>query len=122
MADTEDRADSGQSMPSPPAVVEDILYRLSREVVDRLNGAKHVKHPGESGRARENIVAVALRGFIPDAYGVSTGFVIDAVGGISRQQDIVIYRRGYHPVFTVGDIHHFMVEVRRGRHPEQGGH
>jgi hypothetical protein len=41
---------------------------------------------------------------------ISTGFVIDSAGQLSRQQDIVIYRRGYHPIFVVGGIHHFMVE------------
>lgn len=102
--------DPNRVRPSPPPLVTDILSRLNREVIDALNGAKQVSHPGESGRARENIVATALRRFIPDAYAVSTGFVIDGVGGQSRQQDIVIYRRGYHPIFRVGGIDHFMVE------------
>ena len=110
MPDKDGGADPRAAVPSPPAVVQDILFRLSREVVDALAGAKQVKHPGESGRARENIVGSALKRFVPDTFGVSTGFVIDAIGGISRQQDIVVYRRGYHPVFNVGGIEHFMVE------------
>jgi hypothetical protein len=104
-------ADSAEPASGPPDLVGDILFRLSREVADRLGGARRIRHPGESGRARENVVADALASFIPDAYGVSTGFVIDGVGGISRQQDIVIYRRGYHPVFRVGGVDHFMVEA-----------
>jgi uracil-DNA glycosylase family 4 len=107
--------EEGADQPSPrlfttPPLIRDILGRLNREVVDGLRGAKQIRHPGESGRARENIVADALRRFVPDLFGVSTGFVIDAVGGISRQQDIVVYRRGYHPIFTVGGVDHFMVE------------
>jgi hypothetical protein len=94
----------------PSPLTQDILFRLNREVVDALLGAKQIRHPGESGRARENIVADALRRYVPDSYGVSTGFVIDGVGGISRQQDVVIYRRGYHPIFRVGGIDHFMIE------------
>lgn len=107
----DDRTDLGADLPTlPPAVVQDILFRLNREVVDALHGAKQIKHPGESGRARENVVAKALAQFVPEAFGISTGFVIDAVGGMSRQQDIVVFRRGYHPVFNVGGIEHFMVE------------
>ncbi len=47
---------------------------------------------------------------MPDTFAVSSGFVIDARGGRSRQIDIVIHRRGYHPLFVVGGIPHFMVE------------
>jgi hypothetical protein len=96
--------------PEPHPLIDDILYRLNREVVDQLIGTRQIHHPAESGRARENVIAEALRRFVPDAFGVSTGFVIDAVGGRSRQQDIVIYRRGYHPVFRVGGIDNFLVE------------
>jgi Domain of unknown function (DUF6602) len=67
-------------------------------------------HSGESGRARENVLAEALGQLIPDNYGIGTGFVIDGVGGISRQVDIIIFRRGYHPVFVIGGISHYMVE------------
>jgi hypothetical protein len=111
MPETEEAAQGGDPRsPSPPPMIRDILDRMSREVTDALRGARQIRHPGESGRARENIVAGALRRFIPDGHGVATGFVIDAVGGISRQQDIVIYRRGYHPVFNIGGVDHFMVE------------
>jgi hypothetical protein len=69
-----------------------------------------VKHPGESGRARERVLSDYLSQFIPAAYGIDTGFVIDSTGAISKQIDMVIYRRDYHPVLRVGGLPFFMVE------------
>lgn len=37
--------------------------------------------------------------------------MIDPSGRISQQQDVVIYRRDYHPVFIVSGIHHFMAKA-----------
>jgi hypothetical protein len=101
-----DRATSAATAP----LIRGILAGLNREVVDQLDRAKLIRHPGESGRARENVVADALRRFIPETFGVGNGFVIDATGQQSRQQDIVVYRRGYHPIFFVGGVAHYMVE------------
>ena len=47
---------------------------------------------------------------LPRSFDISTGFVIDATGSISRQIDLVIYRNDFHPVFEIGGIKHFMVE------------
>lgn len=92
------------------SLISDILNALNREVLNQLDLAKAISHPGESGRAREQIIAEFFRKFVPQSFGISTGFVIDATGGISRQIDIVIYRTDYHPVFEIGGIKHFMVE------------
>jgi hypothetical protein len=67
-------------------------------------------HPGETGRARENVIAKYLRRIVPKEFGIDTGFVFDASGSISRQVDVVIYRTGYHPVFEIGEVKHFIVE------------
>ena len=93
-----------------PSVIPKILAALSEEVMTQLDLAKALGHPGEGGRARENVLAAFLRRLIPDTYGVSTGFVIDASGSTSRQIDLIIYRNDYHPIFEVGEIKHFMVE------------
>lgn len=97
--------------PPTPELIVNILRQLNEEVLGQLQLAKSVDHPGEGGRARENVLADALRRFVPDTYGVGTGFVIDGVGGRSRQIDIVIYRQGYHPVFVIGGVVHYMVEA-----------
>lgn len=95
-------------MPAP--LVSQILQSLNREVINQLDLAAGIKHPGESGRAREQIISSYLRKLVPREYGIDTGFVVDAHGSISRQIDVVIYRTGYHPVFEIGGIKHFMVE------------
>jgi hypothetical protein len=92
------------------SVIPEILRALNSEVLTELELARSIPHPGESGRAREKIVENFFRRLIPKDFDISTGFVIDASGGISKQIDIVIYRTNYHPVFEIGGIKHFMVE------------
>jgi hypothetical protein len=92
------------------SVIPTILTNLNNDVLNQLDLARALSHPGESGRARENVLAAFLRRLIPDTYSVSTGFVIDATGAISRQVDLVIHRNDYHPVFEIGEVKHFMVE------------
>jgi hypothetical protein len=91
-------------------LVNEILQSLNREVINQLDLAASIKHPGESGRAREQVIANYLRRLVPKEFGIDTGFVFDAQGTISRQIDVVIYRTGYHPVFEIGGIKHFMIE------------
>jgi hypothetical protein len=92
------------------SVIPKILKALNSEVITELELARSISHPGESGRAREKIIENFFRRLIPKDFDISTGFVIDAHGGISKQMDIVIYRTNYHPVFEIGGIKHFMVE------------
>lgn len=95
-------------------VIPDILNALSDEVITELNLAKSISHPGESGRAREQVIEGFLRRLIPSDFSISTGFVIDTAGSISRQVDLVIYRNTYHPVLEIGGIKHFMIESVAG--------
>jgi hypothetical protein len=94
----------------PASLTNDILVSMNREVLNQLDLASSISHPGENGRAREKILAAYLRRVVPQGFGVDTGFVFDAVGGMSRQIDVVVYRTGYHPVFEIGGIKHFIVE------------
>jgi hypothetical protein len=87
-----------------------ILFSLNRDVLNQLDLTSAIAHPAESGRAREQILADFFRRLLPKAYSVSTGFVIDATGGISKQVDLVIYRSDYYPVFNIGGINYFPVE------------
>ncbi len=87
-----------------------ILESLNEEVLSNLRLASAIAHPGESGRAREDAIRIFLRKLLPEGYGISTGFVIDGQGAISRQVDVIIHRTGYHPVFEIGGVKHFMVE------------
>lgn len=87
-----------------------ILTSAADETVARLKVAGAVGHPGENGRAREEIIRGFLRAFVPRTFEIDTGFVVDATGGVSRQVDIVIYRPGYHPAVDVGGVRFFLVE------------
>lgn len=87
-----------------------ILESLNREVLNQLELAKSIKHAGENGRAREKIISAYLRRLTPEEFGIDTGFVFDSAGNMSKQIDIVIYRKNYHPVFEIGGIKHFIVE------------
>lgn len=91
-------------------VSDGIVDRLAEETIGRLSEAGQIGHPGEIGRARENILRDYLTNLVPPGFGLDTGFVIDALGGKSLQQDIVIYRREYHPIFKIGGVFLFPVE------------
>ena len=75
----------------------------------RLELAQQIEHPGESGRAREQILTAFIEQLVPSSFGVSTGFVVDALGG-SRQLDVVVYQTDYAPVFEIGGVKHFLAE------------
>jgi hypothetical protein len=92
-------------------VVPTILASLVRQTLDSLDLAGAIAHPGESGHARENILRDFIARLLPTAYEASTGFVFNSAGEISRQIDLVVYRRDYAPVFEIGGIKHFMVEA-----------
>lgn len=91
-------------------VPRSVMHALADTVLSELAAVGSITHSGENGRARESILRTFLRGFVPSAFGVDTGFVMDVHGSISRQVDIVIYRTGYHPVFEIGGVKHFMIE------------
>lgn len=91
-------------------LTKNILYSLNREVLNQLDLANSIAQPAENGRAREQIMADFFRRLLPQSFSMSTGFVIDAVGGISKQIDLLIYRNDYHPVFHIGSICYFPIE------------
>ena len=94
----------------PLTIADALLGQLADETLGRLQAAEVIQHRGERGRAREVVLADFLRSIVPPGFAVGTGFVIDSQGGLSRQQDIVIHRRDYHPVFSIGGVNYFPVE------------
>lgn len=95
---------------TPPDLIRSLVDSLAEEVLGQLELTKRIQHPGEGGRARENIVATFLRRILPASLGLSTGFVIDASGGISRQVDLIVHRLAHYPFFEIGGVRHFPVE------------
>ncbi|MBI6709239.1 hypothetical protein YA0599_13485 [Pseudomonas syringae] len=92
-------------------ITKSIVQALNKSVLDDLDLTRQIKHPGENGRAREQILRDFLKKIIPKRFSIDTGFIIDATGGISNQIDLVIYRDDYHSVLEIGGIKHFMVEA-----------
>jgi hypothetical protein len=96
-------------MPDVPVPLT-ILRALADETRRRLELAGQIEHPGESGRAREQILTAFIEQLVPSLFGVSTGFVVDALGGKSRQLDVVVYQTDYAPAFEIGRVKHFLAE------------
>src|SRR5450432_2243007 len=72
--------------------------RMRADLAERM-----VAHPGELGTGREEIIRRFLRAYLPTRFDVSTGFVFDSKGNVSKQLDIVIANALVCPRFeTVG--------------------
>lgn len=99
-----------QKVVGPVDFTRRVVYAMADELQARLDGAALVRHPGEGGRARENLVRDFFRSLLPAGFSMGTGFVIDACGDVSMQQDIVIHRDGYHPIFSVGSVNYYPIE------------
>jgi hypothetical protein len=93
-----------------PSVLPKIVASMARQAIESFDLATELDHPVESGRAREVTLRRFLHALLPPDFGIDTGFVIDAAGGISRQIDVVIYRKQRAPVLEIGGIKHFMIE------------
>jgi hypothetical protein len=63
----------------------------------QLTGRTHT-HPTAIGDKTELHWVDAIRAFLPQRYRVRKAFVVDASGGRSQQQDVVIYDGQYAPV------------------------
>lgn len=98
-------------MGDDPYISETVVEAFVEQTLTSLKLTESIKHPGESGRAREEIIRRFLAQLLPTSVRLDSGFVIDARGGVSKQIDLIVYRDGYHPVFDVGGIKHVMVEA-----------
>lgn len=69
-------------------------------------------HSGEYGIYREELVKRWLRLFIPEKFGISSGFLINSKGEISTQCDLIIYDKDKTPkIETVENQRFFPVET-----------
>ena len=59
--------------------------RMKLDLAHRL-----IAHPGELGTDREEVVRSFLRAYLPKRFEISTGFVFDASGLVSKQIDVII--------------------------------
>jgi hypothetical protein len=72
--------------------------------------ANEIDHNLLSGESREKALIALLRKYLPKRVEIDGGFVIDANGGTSKQQDVVIYDRTVGTVFEVNSVKYYPCE------------
>ena len=92
---------------SVPGLIASVAERMWASFSERL-----IPHDQEFGTAREEIVREFLSRHLPRRFDVSTGFVFDSKGDVSKQMDVVIYDCNDSPRFeTVGGKYFFPCEA-----------
>ena len=72
----------------------DAAGQLHRHYKSLITGNVHpVQHPVAKGDAREHGWRTLLSRFLPDLYGVKSGFIVDSDGAVSKQIDCIVYRQ-----------------------------
>lgn len=63
-------------------------------------------HPGEKGRLNESHLVRTMRRYLPEKFGLGTGFIVSGGDAIneSRQCDIIIYDRANNVPFYASDV------------------
>lgn len=90
-----------------PDLLASVAERMWASFSERL-----IPHPHEFGTNREEVVREFLSLNLPKRLGVSTGFVFDSSGAVSKQMDVVIYDCNNCPRFeTVGGKYFFPCEA-----------
>ncbi|MGY3331324.1 hypothetical protein ACVILI_004341 [Mesorhizobium sp. USDA 4775] len=79
----------------------DFLRRIARRLVAEFDDASVAGTPSLIGSAREHPARAQLERILPGYVGVGSGIVIDSYGGMSQQQDVVIFERNICPVFDI---------------------
>lgn len=82
----------------PEFRIPDLLKSVAEQMRIALQ-QKLIPHPGELGTGREEVIRDFLRRHLPKRFSVSTGFVFDAHGKVSRQIDVIIYDAYSCPAF-----------------------
>lgn len=78
--------------------LKELFKGLQSQMVAQLSTNRaFIEHPGSKGDALENTWIEWLRAYLPNRYKVDKAIVIDCVGQLSHQIDLVIYDRQYTP-------------------------
>ena len=78
--------------------LRDLFHGLQKQMLASLNvNREFIGHPGSKGDATEQHWIEFLRTYLPDRYKVDKAIVIDSMGNVSEQMDIVIYDAIYTP-------------------------
>jgi hypothetical protein len=99
-----------QSTKRQPFAVPGLFKSLAEQMWMSLR-EELIPHRGEQGAARETIVRAFLTRYLPKRFAVSSGFVFDHAGRVSRQVDVIVYDAIESPCFeTAGDKQFFPCE------------
>lgn len=79
------------------------LQSMAKRLIYDFDEASIAGHPSLIGSARETPARVQLERVLPGNFGVGSGIVIDSFGGMSKQQDLVVYEKHLCPVFSIND-------------------
>lgn len=92
--------------------LSDLFGGLQNQMVAQLNTNRDIIiHPTSKGDSLENVWIEWLRKYLPNRYCVDKAIIIDSLGNLSHQIDIVIFDQQYTPfVFTQNGIHYIPAE------------
>jgi len=79
-----------------PEIFDEVAERMR---LDLRMPRKAIEHHGLKGEAFENTFREFLRQYIPSSLDVSTGFLVDSTGEISKQLDVIISDAAKTPIF-----------------------
>jgi hypothetical protein len=78
--------------------LKDIFGGLQREMMDKMEAARRtIPHAPTLGDEAEANWLELFQAYLPKRYQAEKAFVLDSQGGLSQQQDIVIFDRQYSP-------------------------
>ena len=83
--------------------VEAFVARVGRRLVEQFADARAATSPATVGAAMEQPVKEQMEQILPRGIKIGSGFVIDSVGGTSRQSDLVLYERDICPMFSINN-------------------
>jgi hypothetical protein len=96
-----------------PLFVNDLRLRIESALAAARHAAE-LRHPGLTGAVREILVRELIRPILPPHIEVGNGKIVDHVGNVSGEIDIVIYDRSVLPPLlygTQGTLGAFPVEA-----------
>lgn len=77
--------------------LKEMLLAKQETLRSKLNESKSMSHPTSKGDNSEDGWMNFIKEMLPNKYGICKGFVIDYLGNVSEQIDIIIYDALYSP-------------------------
>ena len=78
---------------------QSFVRQVAKRLIQEFEFSAGAGTPGLIGAAKEHPARVQLQAMMPDGILVGSGIVVDSYGGVSKQQDIVIFEK-ISPVFS----------------------